>query len=181
MSGWDLWLPILLTGIATHVISAIAWMALPHHKPEWKKLPAEDEFQGWINEKQIAPDQYLFPFTQDSAEMNSEAFRQKQGKCRGILILWSTPPNIGKSIGLTVAFFFVAAFVIGDLASRGVSRGATVLSVFQFVTTAGLLTHCAGQFPGVFWFRRRVAMDLLDGVAHAVATGLIFAALWPAA
>ena len=53
--------------------------------------------------------------------------------------------------------------------------------MFQFVTTAGLLTHCAGQFPGVFWFRRRVAMNLLNGAAYAVATGLIFAVMWPSA
>ena len=181
MSVWDLWLPIVLTGVATHVISTIAWMVMPHHKPEWKKLSAEDDFLKWIGDKQISPDQYLFPFTQDSAEMNSEPFKQKQAQCSGMFILWATPPNMGKSIGLTLLFFFLAAFVIGYLASLGLPNGATFLAVFQFVTTAGLLTHCAGQFPGVFWFRRRVAMDLADGVVHAVVTGLIFAALWPAA
>ena len=86
----------------------------------------------------------------------------------------------GATAFFLTTFFFVAAFVIAYLASLGLSRGASFLDVFRFVTTAGLLTHCAGQFPGVFWFRRRVAMDLLDGVAYAVATGLIFAALWPA-
>jgi hypothetical protein len=113
--------------------------------------------------------------------MKSEAFKAKQGKCRGTLVLWPSPPNMGVNIALTLTFFFVAAFVIGYLASLGVPRGASFMDVFQFVTTAGLLTHCAGQFPGVFWFRRRVAMNLLNGAAYAVATGLIFAVMWPSA
>jgi hypothetical protein len=179
MSVFDLWLPILLSGLATHVISTLAWMVLPHHKPDWKKLPVEDEFQDWLDEKGVSPDQYLFPHTHDPKEMKSDSFKQKQGKCRGMLVLWSTPPNMGVNIAQTLAFFFVAAFLIAYVASLGLSKGASFLDVFRFVTTVALLTYCAGQFPGVFWFRRRVAMDLLDGVAHAVATGLIFAMLWP--
>ncbi len=180
MTVFDLWLPILLSGLATHVLSTVAWMLLPHHKPEWKRLPVEDEFQNWLDEKGVAADQYLFPHTHDMQEVKGEVFQRKQAKCRGMLVLWPSPPNMGVNIALTLAFFFVAAFVIGYLASLGLPRGESFLRVFQFVTTAELLTHCAGQFPGVFWFRRRVAMDLVDGAAYAVATGLIFAVLWPA-
>jgi len=179
MTVWELWLPILLTGLATHILSTIAWTVLPHHKPEWKKLPVEDELIEFIDTKNVPADQYIFPFSQDPQEMKSEQFKAKQGKCRGMLVLWPTPPHMGQAIGLTLAFFFVAAFVIAYLASLGLPRGASFLDVFQFVTTAALLTHCFGQFPGVFWFRRRVAMDLLDGAVFALATGLIFAALWP--
>ena len=179
MSVFELWLPILLSGLATHVISTLAWMVLPHHKPEWRKLPVEDEFQDWLDQKEVAPNQYIFPHSDDPAEMKSDSFKQKQGKCRGMLVLWPTPPNMAVNIAQTLAFFFVAAFLIAYLASLGLSKGSSFLQVFQFVATSALLTHCAGQFPGVFWFRRRVAMDLLDGVAHAVATGIIFAALWP--
>ncbi len=180
MSVWELWLPILLAGLATHVLSTLAWMVLPHHKPDWQALPVEDELIELLDAKKVPAAQYLFPFTRDPQEMKSEAFQAKQGKCRGMIVLWATPPNMGAAIGLTLGFFFVAAFVIGYLASLAVPRGETFMNVFQFVTTAGLLTHCAAHFPGVFWFRRRIAMDLLDGVAFALATGLIFAALWPA-
>lgn len=181
MSVFQLWLPIALAGLATHILSTIAWMVSPHHKPEWTKMPHEDEFQNFLDEKKIEADQYLFPYSQDPNEMKSEEFKQKQAKCRGMLILWKSPPNMGQAIGMTLAFFFVAAFIIGYLASLGVPAGASFMEVFQFVTTAALLTHCAGQFPGVFWFKRRVAMDMVDGVVFAIATGLIFALLWPGA
>ena len=36
-----LWLPILLSAIAVWVASAIIWMAMPHHKSDWRKLPDE--------------------------------------------------------------------------------------------------------------------------------------------
>ena len=81
----------------------------------------------------------------------------------------------------TVTFFFVAAFVIGYLAALALPAGAEFGRVVQFVATAGLLTHCAAHFPHVFWFSRRIAMELVDGVVYAIVTGLIFAALWPSA
>ncbi|MEM8864431.1 MAG: hypothetical protein AAGF31_02660 [Planctomycetota bacterium] len=182
MTVYELWLPILLGGLAVHVASTIAWIVLPHHKPDWQKLPVEDEFQDWIAERGVPAGQYLVPHATDGAEMQSDAFQEKmQGKCRGMLVLWSTPPNMGANIGLTLAFFMVSTFVIGYLASLGVPRGAEFLDVFQFVFTAAFLTHVFAGLPTVIWFRRKVAMDLLDGLAYSVILGLIFAALWPAA
>ncbi len=181
MNVYDLWLPIVLSGIATHVLSTMAWMALPHHKPEWNPLPSEDEFQDWILSHKIPAKQYIFPLPTLPDEMKSDAFRAKQAKCTGMLILWERVPNMVTAILKTVTFFMVAAFVIGYLASLALPAGASFSRVIQFVVTAGLLTHCAAHFPHVFWFRRRIAMEIVDGVVYAVVTGLIFAYFWPAA
>lgn len=175
MSVWSLWLPMLLTGLATHVMSTLAWMVLPHHKPEWLKLEQEGELSDWLKEKGVAAGQYLFPYPEQPEGA------KREGGCQGTLILWGKPPNMGAAIGCTLAFFFVTAWVIGYLASLGLGPGAPFLDVFQFVFTAALLAHCFALFPGNFWFPRRVAMDLVDKVAYAVVTALLFAALWPAA
>ena len=119
MSVFDLTIPILVSGLATHILSTLAWMVLPHHKPEWRVLPVQDELQDWLTEKGVEPHQYIFPHTTDPAEMKSEAFKQKTAKCRGMLVLWPSPANMGVNIAMTLAFFFVAAFVIGYLASLG--------------------------------------------------------------
>ena len=181
MSVTELWLPILLTGLATHVISTLAWMILPHHKPEWNRVPVEDELIDLLDGKQVPANQYMFPMAATPAEMQGEEFQAKQGRCRGMLILWDRPLNMGQAIGQTFAFFMVTAFVIGYLASMGLPHGATFLNVFRFVFVAGLLAYCFAHFPHVFWFRRRMAMELLDGLAHTLAASLIFAALWPGA
>ena len=181
MNVVDLWLPILLTGLATHILSTIAWMILPHHKPEWKRLPLEDEFLGWMHKNSVPSGQYIFPYAGDGAEAQSDAFKQKQSKGTGMLTVWPTPTNMGKAIGFTFAYFMFAAFVIGYLSSIALPAGAPFMRVLQFTTTVGLVMFCAAHFPHAFWFRRKVAMELLDGCAFAFATGLIFASLWPSA
>ena len=81
----------------------------------------------------------------------------------------------------TIVFFMFAAFAIGYLASLALPAGASFLQVVQFVVTTGLLTHCAAHFPHVFWFRRRIAMEIVDGVVYAAVMGLVFTYFWPAA
>jgi hypothetical protein len=178
MSVFELWIPIFLAGLATHVFSTLFWTALPHHKPEWQPLPNEDDFFRSQADK-IPAGQYIFPFATTAAACKSEEYKSKMGKCTGMMIIWPSPPNMGKAIGLTLVAFMIISFVIGYLASMGLPKGADFMTVFRFVTTAGLLAHISAKFPFVFWFRRRVAMDVLDGIAFAVATGLIFAWLWP--
>lgn len=180
MSVFELWLPILLSGAASHVLSTIAWTVLPHHKPEWNRLPVESELQTLLQDRNIQANQYIFPFAANGNKAHSDEFQARQSKSSGMLVLWPTPTSMGKAIGLTFAFFLTAAFVMGYLGSLAMKPGTSFLRVFQFMATAGLLTHCAGLFPHVFWFRRRVAMELADGIVFAIVTGLIFASLWPA-
>ncbi len=181
MTVYDLVWPILLSGLATHFLSTLFWTAMPHHKPEWQGMPAEDEFMDWTKKHSLNSGQYVFPFCADGKEAASAEFKQKQGTCNGMLIFWPTPTHMGKAIALTLTFFIIAAFVIGYLASLALQPGASFMKVFQFVTTAGLLAHCSAKFPFVFWFRRKIGMEIIDGVAYAVATGLIFSAMWPSA
>lgn len=181
MTVFELWIPIAVAGVATHIWSTLAWTVLPHHKPEWTKVPIEDDLQDLIANKGVPAGQYMFPFASDPKTMASEEFKQKNGKCRGMLVLWQAPLSMGPAIGKTFLFFLVAAFVVGYLCSIALMPGATFMKVFQFSTTAGLLAHCSAIFPHVFWFRRKIAMELMDGVIFAVITGLAFSLLWPAA
>ncbi len=182
MSVLDLWLPILVAGVVTHVLSTLAWTLLPHHVPEWQRLPDEDEFQDWLAARDVKDGQYVFPMTRDQEEMQSDAFKEKQGKCTGMLVMWSSPVNMGAAIGKTLAFFLVIAFCIGYVASMAFDgRTPTGFDVFRFTATVALLTHCAGLFPGVFWFKRKIALDLLDKAVYGLATGLVFMLLWPSA
>ena len=181
MTVYDLMLPIAATGFANHIMSMLAWMTLPHHKQEWQELPIEDEFFDLVEEKNVPPGQYLFPHAENPDAMKSEEYQKKMNRVRGTMVLWEQPPNMLAPIRLTLSFFFIVAFVIAYLASLALEPGAEFMKVFQFVTTAGLLAHCAGVYPGVFWFKRKVAMDMIVTVAYAIVTGLIFAAFWPAA
>jgi len=50
-----LWLPILLSAAAVWVISAIACMALPHHKQDFIGLPDADGFMDYIRRSASSP------------------------------------------------------------------------------------------------------------------------------
>lgn len=170
----DLWLPILAAWLATHVLSTLAWTVLPHHKPEWKHLPLEGDVGDALKSAGTAPGQQYLLSTGESHDMDP-------GKCRGMVVLWDHTPSMGKNIGMTLAFFLFAATTIGYLASIALTRETSTLDVFRFTATAGVLAHVAAGIPTIIWFRRKFMMDLLDGLAYALATGAAFALLWPSA
>lgn len=181
MSVFELWLPILLAGLATHILSTLFWTVSPHHKPDWNRLPIEDEFLELVSSRQVPANQYVFPYCGSGAEMQSEAFKAKQAKCTGMLVLWGAPVHMGAAIVKTLAFFLLAAFSVAYVASLALQKGAGFAEVFRFVTTVAILTHVYAKFPHSFWFKSREFLNVLDGLAYAVATGLIFAAMWPTA
>ncbi|TWT96624.1 hypothetical protein Pla108_23930 [Botrimarina colliarenosi] len=166
----DIWLPILVAGLATHVLSTLAWTVLPHHRSEWGHLgfgPIDDAAKSLGAQ----PDgQYVL-----TADPNCK----DPSKARGMLIYWPHEPSMGANIGMTLAFFMAAAFTIGYLATIGLHKETPLVDVFRFTATAGVLTHVAAGVPHLIWFRRKWLLDSLDGLAYALATGAAFAWLWP--
>ncbi|MEN0112054.1 MAG: hypothetical protein AAF805_15140 [Planctomycetota bacterium] len=175
METWsiaDLWLPIVVTGLATHVLSTLAWTVSPHHNPEWSPLPMYNDLDTLFRERGVERGtQYLL-------SLGAEADRDP-AKCRGMLILWGHKPSMGSNIAMTLAFFFAAAVAIAYLASIGLPKSAPPVDVFRFTATVAFLTHAAAGVPTVVWFRRKFLMDFLDGVAYSLATGAAFTAFWP--
>ena len=43
-----LWLPIVLATVAIFIYSSMAWMMLPHHRPDFTKLEKEDEVMDFV-------------------------------------------------------------------------------------------------------------------------------------
>ena len=168
----ELWLPILAAGLATHVLSTLFWTVSPHHRPEWGFLPAGGDVDAALKAHGATPGkQYLLS--------SGEPDDKDPAKCTGMVILWNHTPNMGKNIVMTLAFFFFAAATIGYLASIALGRESAPMDVFRFTATAGFLTHVLAGIPTIIWFRRKFVMDLLDGVAYALATGAAFMLLWP--
>lgn len=174
MSVFELWLPIVAAGVAVHMASTIAWIVLPHHKPEWPKLPARDSLFDWLRGQEVEPGQYVIPSGKDVPDGHPEA-------CVGTVFVWEGAPNMGANIGLTIANFLWISFLIGYLASLALGPGAGFMPVFRFTFVAAFLVHVMGGVAHVIWFRRKLLMDALDGLVFALITGLVFAALWPAA
>jgi hypothetical protein len=178
----QLWLPIVVSGVALFFASWIAWMFLPHHKAEWKGLPNENAFSTALKSVGVPPGQYMFPHPKTPADFKSEAFKAKvKAGPNGTLTVWSGPANMGVNMLCTVLYFVIANFVIAYLAGQVIAPGADKMKIFQFVGTAGILTYGTANILNGIWFGRKMVADILDGIAFGLITGAIFAAMWPAA
>lgn len=191
-----LWIPILASGAAVWFLSALFWMAIGHHNKDVETLASEKEFIDTLSRLGVKPGVYGFPDFQSCKKMTKEERKEKmktmwaQGPM-GILTVWR-PMNMGVNMLLTFLFCIVTSAVIaylawaalghGSVTLGGVSAGPTFAKVFQVVGTAGVLAYCFASFPCDIWFqksRRAMVMNFIDGVVFGLATGAIFAWLWP--
>src|SRR5258708_22936281 len=108
-----LWLPILLSATAIWVISAIVWMALPHHKQDLIGLPDEDSFMDYIRRSGIKPGNYVFPAFRGREAMKSEKMQKalKEGPV-GHLSVWQTPVTMsGKMVATFIVYLVVSTLI----------------------------------------------------------------------
>jgi hypothetical protein len=182
VSVWDLWLPIVVSGVVLFFASAAAWLLLPHHKPEWVGLPNEVAVMKAVRETNVPPGQYMFPYCGSHEEMKSEEMKRRiETGPVGTLSVWPNPSNMGVNMAWTVVFFIAVNAIIGYLATMALDAGDPFMDVFRFVGSAGIVVYASAPILNGIWFRRKMVADIVDGVAYGVVTGLIFAAMWPGA
>jgi hypothetical protein len=198
-----LWKPIVASGVAVWITSALAWMVTGHHKKDRDAIPggAEGEraFMDAVTRLNIRPGNYGFPdFCQHDALPRKERMEALKALYdrhpQGLLRVWA-PTNMGLNMALTFLFYLVTSTVIAYLAwaalphalttaaAAGSGDGSSMFwTVFRVTGTAGILAYCFASFPNDLWFqkkRRAMAMDWLDGIAFGLITGAVFAGLWP--
>jgi hypothetical protein len=178
-----LWLPILLSAAVVWVISAIVWMALPHHKRDFIALPDEDAFMDAVRKSGIKPGNYIFPDFRDPKVMKSEKTQKalNEGPV-GHLSVWQTPLTMGSKMVSTFVVYLVVSILIAYLARVALPDAAPFAKVFQVAATAGILAYCFSFIPNAVWFgsyKRTIVANFVDGIVYGLITGAIFAWRWP--
>ncbi len=177
----DLWLPILLCGIVLFFASFIAWMILPHHFADFKKLSNEDEFMDRIREMDLPSGNYMFPHVDSKQEMRDPEYAERYEKGpRGALDIYDKA-NMPVNMGMTFLFFLVTSAVIGYITQVACPNGTEFLKVFRVAGTIGVLVHASSGILNGIWFRKRLIAHFVDGIVYGLIIGLIFALLWPGA
>jgi hypothetical protein len=175
----DLALPMVLSAVALFFASFLSWMVLPFHRQDWVKLEREDEFLKAARECNLTPGNYMFPGCNTPDEMKSPEQQAKwEAGPRGVMTVFGNV-SMPRNLGLTFLFFLAVSFCLAYLATLALTPGANFMSVFRFVSTAGLLTFLAGIVPHAIWFHCRIVGHVLESIAYAAIVGAIFAALWP--
>jgi hypothetical protein len=178
-----LWLPILISAVVVWIISAIVWMALPHHKRDFIGLPDEDGFLDYIRKSGIKPGNYVFPDFRGREAMKSTRVEKalNEGPV-GHLSVWQMPLTMGSKMFATFIVYLVVSTLIAYLTRVALPGAAPFAKVFQVAGTAGILAYCFSFIPNAVWFgsyKRTIVANVVDGIVYGLITGAIFAWRWP--
>lgn len=179
----SLWLPIVVCTVVLFFASFLAWVVLPHHKPDHKPWPDEDALMEFIRSHGSPAGEYIFPWCPDSTAAQDPAVQKKYASGPwGLLTVWPHQPHMGRNMAMTVLFFFIVTLLIGYIGAAALPPGAGFGQVFQIVGTTAILAYSASEILHRIWFTRPLRaklMNLLDGIAYGIITGVIFGLLWP--
>lgn len=180
----DLWLPILVSAVVVFFASFVAWMVLPHHKPDFQNLRDEGSFLKMMKDAGIGPGVYLFPGCDPKSLKTEEGKARYQTGPWGVLMMHKGPAKFGRNLALVLGFYLVVGVFVAYLSHLARAPGADFMGVMRVAGTAGIAAYCLGGIPhGLFFGRtpRAMAVDCLDGIVFGVLTGVVFAWLWPGA
>lgn len=175
----ELALPIVLSAAAVFFASFLSWMVLQLHRADWGKVPREDELMQAVRQTGAGLGNFMFPYPDTPEEMKSEEFQRKIDVGPNGTLTIMPKVNMGRNLGLTFVYFLVVCFCLAYLAELALPRGTEFMTVFRFVSTAGLMTFLAAIVPHAIWFRIRIVGHVIESVIFAAIVGAIFGLMWP--
>jgi hypothetical protein len=180
----ELWKPILFSGLAVFILSALVWTVFPHHKTEWKKLPNEDAVRDAIRAGSPAPGLYAMPYCRDGKELNSPEMKAKMdaGPVAYLTLVRNGAPAMGPMMAKSVVFNLIVSLFVAYVAFQALPPGAEYLEVFRITGTIGFMACGLGVVPDAIWFGKpwkSVALHAGDALLYGLVIGGFFGWLWP--
>jgi len=180
----SLWLPVLVAAAAVWIASAIVWMALPHHKKDFSRLPSEDGVADALRKLALKPGQYMLPYMQDMKDCKDPAVvkRFEDGPIALLRVSPNGVPKMGKNLTLYFIYCFLVSFVTAYVARHTLTYGASFQDVFRLTGTIAVASYSLALLPESIWMGRpwgATIKSVCDSIAYGVMTGVIFAWLWP--
>jgi hypothetical protein len=181
----SLWLPIVLSAVAVFVVSSIVHMVLKYHQSDYRELPGEAEVLAAMREQGVDPGLYTFPHCAAMKEMGSPEMLAKYetGPVGILTVMPSGPPAMGKYLSQWLVFCLLVGVFVAYLASRTLVAGADPMHVFRVTATTAFMAYGMGELVGPIWKGATWGATLksvFDGLLYGLATGAVFAWLWPA-
>lgn len=181
-----LWLPILASAIAVFVLSALLHMLFTYHNSDYKPFANEDEIRAAITKGGATAGQYILPYCADMKKMGEPAMVQKlkEGPDGFVLLRAPGAMTMGPALGQWFVLTLVISCLTASIAGFTIAPGTAHMAVFHIVATVAFLGYAGSQAQESIWRCvpwSSVLKTIGDGVIYAVATGAVFAWMWPAA
>lgn len=180
----SLWLPVILSAAVVFVASALVWMALPHHRSDFKPLPGEEKVRQALIPQNTPPGVYSVPWAGSAEAMKDPAYQAKlaEGPVAFITMRRPGPWSMGKPLAQIFVYYVAVSFVVAYVASRTLAPGADYLAVFQIVGTTSWMAYGFASVQDSVWFGRpwsHTAKALVDALLYALLTAGVFGWQWP--
>lgn len=180
----ELWMPIAVATVLVFFASFMAWMVLPHHRSDWKRVPDEDGLVKELRRQGAGQGQYSFPHCESPAAMKDQAWQAKMKEGPTGMLIVNAPggPAMGKSLTLYFFYCLVISTVTAYVAGRTLGPGAHYLAVFRVAGTVAMLAYAGAVPVGAIWFGRSwssALKEILDGIVFGLLTAGAFGWLWP--
>lgn len=179
----ELWIPILVSGLAVFVLSALVWTVFPHHRKEFAPLSNEAAVMDALRAGNPAPGRYVAPHMADhkaSGTPEGKA-RLERGPVAFITIAPNGLPSMGPMMAKSLLYNIVVAIFVAYIASHSIDAGAAYLHVFRITGCIAFAAYALGTVPESIWFARPWSSWLLgafDSLLYALVLAGIFGWLW---
>ena len=178
----ELWLPVLLSGVAVFFLSFVMWMVLPHHRKDWAKVPDEEGVKSALGD--IPSGQYMFPHCGTPEQMKDPEWIQKRdaGPTGMLIVLPRGPMNMGASMLKSFVFNLIICILVAYIASITLPRGCPDGTVLRVTATAAWLGFAGAHGWYLIWWSHSASSifkAVFDGLVYAVAVGVLFMVFWP--
>ena len=179
----ELWLPVVVSGFAVFILSALAWTVMPHHKKDWRGMPNEDAVLAAMRTNPPAPGQYAIPFF-DPRMRDDPVLKERiaKGPNGYFTAIQSGMPSMGPMMAQSFVFYLVVSTLVAYVAWHGLRAGAEYLMVFRIAGTTAMMAYILASVPESIWFGRpwrNFGMQVIDGIVYGLVTAGIFGWLWP--
>jgi hypothetical protein len=180
----SLWLPVLVSAAVCWIASAIVWMALPHHKSDFSKLPSEDGVTDALRKLALKPGQYLLPYMPDMKDCKKPEVikRYEDGPIAMINVRPNGMPGMAKNLIQYFLYCFLVSFVTAYVARHTLTFGTPRMVVFRLTGTVAIAAYTLALFPESIWMWRPWSAtwkSVCDSIVYGILTGAVFATLWP--
>lgn len=180
----QLWLPILLSGVAVFFASFVLRCVFKHHANDFAGIPDEEAAMDALRKAGVGPGQYMFPHCTGMEALKDPAWQErwKRGPAGHMYVFAAGEMNMGKSLMQSFAFNVVGSFLAAYLATMAIPVGASSELVMRFISTAAMLIYGAALTWGPIWKAENWSMyakEIFDALVYGLVTGVVFMLLWP--
>jgi len=172
-------LAVAAAAVALYVWYALAWMALPHHRPDFRPVPSPQGLEDALTAAKLAPGLYMLPhMDQFEGGCKNPALEARCKAGPNAMIVSSAPGPMMKGTTFLYGFLLnvAQALVLGLLLRWSAPAFSGLGPTVGIAALLGLVTSGGPHLAQAIWMNfplRHSVMGVVDSVVGYAVMGLV--------